>query len=133
MSMWWSWQSPGAVSAGASGALFGLMAAAVVYGRRSRTSFGNALSSEWLQLGVFAVVFSLLVGRVDHAAHAGGALTGAGLALVLPDRTTHSRIPTQVWLGLELFCLAIILGSFVALFLLDDPIYALYRKTWFGG
>jgi hypothetical protein len=56
---------------------------------------------------------------------------GAGLAFVLPDQTAPSKVHPNVWLALELLCLLLLVGSFVALFALPDPIYALLRKAWF--
>jgi membrane associated rhomboid family serine protease len=132
-SVWWNWETPGSAAAGASGALFGLMGAAVVYGKRSATTQGSTLYSEWLRFGVFAVVFSLLIGKVDHAAHFGGLAVGAGMAFVLPDKTSPSKLPPGLWSALEIVCVLGLVLSFVALFVLDDPVYALYRKAWFDS
>jgi rhomboid protease GluP len=132
VSIWWHWDNPSGAHAGASGALFGLIGASLVYGWRTGGAFGRSLASEMLRWGVFALIFSLLV-RADNAAHLGGAAVGAGLALVLPDQNKPSKIHPNVWLGLEMICLLALVGSFVALFALDDPIYALFKKAWFKG
>jgi membrane associated rhomboid family serine protease/ribosomal protein S27AE len=132
VSIWWHWENPGAAHAGASGALFGLIGASLIYGWRSGGAFGRSLASEMLRWGVFALIFSLMV-KADNAAHLGGAAVGASLGFVLPDQTTASRIPPKLWSALELLCLLALVGSFVALFALDDPIYSLYRKAWFKG
>ncbi len=71
------------VSVGASGAIFGLMGALVVAGRRLRYDVTQVL----ILLGV-NVVIGFVVPGVDWRAHLGGLVTGAAVAavMVLPSR-----------------------------------------------
>jgi membrane associated rhomboid family serine protease/ribosomal protein S27AE len=124
-SLWWHWEQP-VVSAGASGALFGLIGASIVYGLRRGGAFGRSLFSEMLRWGAFALLFGFVVNGVDNAAHIGGALAGAAMALVLGEQGGRSRIPPGVWRAAEAVCLAVIVLSFAALFFLDDPLLALF-------
>ena len=132
VSLWWHWDRPVGAAAGASGALFGLIGASLIYGWRAGGEYGRSLSSEMLKWGVFALLFGLVV-QADNAAHIGGAAVGAAMALVVPDQRAASKVPAGVWTFLEVLCLLAIIGSFVALFVLDDPIYELFQRRWSKG
>jgi rhomboid protease GluP len=68
---------------GASGAIFGLMGATLVFARRRRHAIGPALVYRWLLHWVlYAVLLSLFVRNVNHAAHGGGFVAGAALGFV---------------------------------------------------
>jgi len=108
------WNNPVA-SAGASGALFGLIGTSLVYGWRTGGTLGRSLTSQMWQWGVFALLFGILV-SADNAAHIGGAVTGAGLAYVIPAKDRPSPLSQTAWSVAELACLLIFVGSFVALF-----------------
>lgn len=92
----------GTLSVGASGAIFGVMAALVVAGSR----FGYDIR-QVLILIVINVVIGFTAGGVDWRAHLGGLVTGAAVAAVLVHAPRQSRILWQV-----LGCLAI-LGALV--------------------
>ena len=70
--------APQTVSVGASGAIFGLMGALVVAGRRLRYDMRQVLI-----LLVINVVIGFLAPGVDWKAHLGGLVTGAAMAAVL--------------------------------------------------
>jgi rhomboid protease GluP len=69
---------------GASGAVFGLIAALAVYGYRRNDEYGRYLRQSMLYWLFYGLAISFFPG-VSMAAHAGGALVGAGLAFVLKD------------------------------------------------
>ncbi len=80
---------PGAISisVGASGGVFGLMGAGVVFGQRFRRSLPPAVRQifwrglvPWILLNIF---IGLSVPRIDNLGHFGGLFYGAMLALVL--------------------------------------------------
>jgi membrane associated rhomboid family serine protease len=77
------------VSVGASGAIFGLMGALVVAGRRLRYDITQVL----VLLGVNVVIGFMSPG-VDWRAHLGGMVTGAAVAaiMVLPSRKNRAWI-----------------------------------------
>jgi membrane associated rhomboid family serine protease len=85
------------VSVGASGAIFGLMGALVVAGRRLRYDVRQVLV-----LLAINVVIGFLAPGVDWRAHLGGLVTGAVVAaiLVLP----HGRHRTAVQVGSLVAC-----------------------------
>ncbi len=104
-------------SAGASGAIFGLFGVIAVFSFRYRDElpprFLQALKS-----GVMpAIAINLLIGfslkYVDNAAHIGGLLTGALLALVIPYiPATTNRRASQVGLAILALCVLVVLTSF---------------------
>jgi membrane associated rhomboid family serine protease len=74
-SFWFS--SPGIVGVGASGAIFGLMGAYVVVGKKLRTDITQILG-----LIAINVVIGFVAGGVDWRAHLGGLATGAAVGAV---------------------------------------------------
>lgn len=71
-------------SVGASGSIFGLLGALLVYGRRRGGSWGEALSRQMLQWAVILFIFGLMMERVDNWAHLGGFVTGVLIARRMP-------------------------------------------------
>jgi len=64
---------------GASGSIFGLLAAAIAYGRR----MGSPLfTRQFMQWAGFLFIFGLIFPGIDNWAHAGGFLGGYGTALL---------------------------------------------------
>jgi membrane associated rhomboid family serine protease len=95
---------PNTLSVGASGAIFGLMAALLVVGHR----FRHDVSQVAVLLAVnFAIGF--IYPGIDWRAHVGGALTGAAVAAVMAYAPRSSRVLWQT-LGvlLVLFVLVMI-------------------------
>jgi membrane associated rhomboid family serine protease len=96
--------SPDAITGGASGAVFGLMAAAVIGLRHDRinplrTAIGTTL--------VLNIVITLVIPGISVGGHFGGAITGAicSLFLLNPSRKTISRLfevvgPMAIGVGL---------------------------------
>jgi len=78
--------APNTLSVGASGAIFGLMAALLVIGRR----FKHDVSQVAMLLAV-NVAIGFIVPGIDWRAHIGGALTGAAVAAVLAYAPRQSR------------------------------------------
>jgi rhomboid protease GluP len=81
------------LTVGASAAIFGLLGAAVYYGRRSGNSYA---SQTGLQYAVIMGIFGLIFPGIDNYAHAGGFLGGFVTAMVLdplkPERVDHMVI-----------------------------------------
>lgn len=102
-SFWFS--SVNSVSVGASGAIFGLMGALVVAGRRLRYDIRQVL----ILLGINLVIGFIAPG-VDWRAHLGGLVTGAAVAAVFVLAPRAHRLAWQL-LGI-----GAILGTLVLLF-----------------
>ena len=75
------------MSVGASGAVFGLMGAGVVYGRRFRRSLPDPVRQIFWRGLMPWIVLNILIGitvpRIDNLGHMGGLISGALLAMVL--------------------------------------------------
>jgi rhomboid protease GluP len=105
---------PRSLSVGASGALFGLLAFAVVFGRYRAGSAGRALAQHLLRWLMFGLVM-FLIPRIDNAAHFGGAACGAVLALIVdPGEPRTPAGDRWLWL-LTAVAIAVTIGSFAAM------------------
>jgi membrane associated rhomboid family serine protease len=90
------------VSVGASGAVFGLMGALVITGRRLRFDV-----SQMVVLIGLNTVIGFVVPGIDWRAHMGGLLTGAVLALIYTRAPRRGRSTWQ-WAGVAAVFLAIV-------------------------
>jgi membrane associated rhomboid family serine protease/Flp pilus assembly protein TadD len=108
-----SWWNPGGLSAGASGAISGIVGALIASYYLGEFSMPRAAISAHLRSLVMFVgynfLFGAIVGRVDNAAHIGGLvcglLFGALIARVAPGRDLFARI------AVILLVLVVVLGS----------------------
>ena len=79
---------PDIISAGASGAIFGLFGVLLVFGIRYRNSippfFKQAVGTGILPVVLINLIIGFTVPGIDNAAHIGGLLSGAALAALLP-------------------------------------------------
>ena len=105
-------------SAGASGALFGLVGVLFVFGIKFRRElpegFKRAFGTGLLPI-ILINLFIGFIGRgfIDNAAHLGGLLSGAALALVVDyKRPGVSQRVTNVWRVLQILMLAVVAVSF---------------------
>ena len=106
-----AWRSGGpealfSVGAGASGAIFGLIGAALVASRRGGGRLAIHLRGYVTQWAIYGLVMGWFLGA-DNAAHVGGLASGALFAWLTLDRA-----PRRGWLLLELACLAAVVASF---------------------
>lgn len=104
-----------AVSGGASGAIFGVYGALLVYLWREREDLHPA-EFRWLFLGgllftATSIALGLLVPGIDNSAHIGGLLSGALLGILLgrPRRDTGHRRPKSHLISGALLGIAIAL------------------------
>lgn len=109
-SYWWS--NPTTVSVGASGAIFGLMGALLVAGRRLRYDVTTVLVLVGINLAI-----GFLFGGIDWRAHIGGLVTGAALAavMVLPDGRSRRVMEWAGVAGVVVVLAAIVLFRTVAI------------------
>ena len=95
------------LTVGASAAIFGLLGAAVYYGRRSGSS---AASQTGLQYALFLGIFGLIFPGVDNYAHAGGFLGGYVASMVL-DPLKPERVDHMVVAGVCLLATLVAIGA----------------------
>jgi rhomboid protease GluP len=95
------------LTVGASAAIFGLLGAAVYYGRRSGSS---AASQTGLQYAFFLGIFGLIFPGVDNYAHAGGFLGGYLTSMIL-DPLKPERVDHMVIAGVCLVATIIAIGA----------------------
>ena len=109
-------------SAGASGALFGLVGVLFVFGIKFRhelpEGFKRAFGTGLLPV-IMINLFIGFLGRgfIDNAAHLGGLLSGAALALVVQYRRPgEGQGSTIVWRVLQVAALALVAVSFLKVY-----------------
>jgi rhomboid protease GluP len=108
-----------AVSVGASGALFGLVGVLFVFGIKFRhelpEGFKQAFGTGMLPTILLNVFIGYIVPVIDNAAHLGGMVAGAGLALLVSyKRPSERRAPVAVfWHILQIAALLLVVVSFV--------------------
>ena len=77
---------PQSVSVGASGAIFGLFGAMLIFGIKHRKQMGKAYMMNILQVICVNVIIGISSSNIDNAAHFGGLIVGALIALLLGER-----------------------------------------------
>jgi rhomboid protease GluP len=105
------WDHSAHVIVGASGAISGVFAAALVLGWRVQ-GWRGPLTKAMVRWLAFLVVFGILAkysgSRIDNFAHMGGALAGGGIAAMWRRRYHYSDRATRVILGV---CGGVLAGS----------------------
>jgi membrane associated rhomboid family serine protease len=114
-------------SVGASGAISGVIAAALVIGWRVQGWRGPLTQAmvRWLALVlVFGLVTTLSGGNIDNAAHVGGAVAGALIALTWRRGYVYSDVARRIILGA---CAVVVVAAGAAVVVRDrtDP-FAIY-------
>jgi rhomboid protease GluP len=74
--------SPG-VSIGASGAIFGLLGAALIYGIKMRKSVGKEFLSNIVQVIAINLFLGVSISNIDNFGHIGGLLGGIIATLII--------------------------------------------------
>ena len=77
---------PQSVSVGASGAIFGLFGAMLIFGIKHRKQMVKAYMMNILQVIFVNVIIGISSSNIDNAAHFGGLIVGALIALLLGER-----------------------------------------------
>jgi rhomboid protease GluP len=106
-------------SAGASGALFGLMGVLFVFGIKYRHELPEGLKRAFGTGLLPTLAVNLFIGYVargfiDNAAHLGGLVSGMGLALAVGyKRPGASGAVARAWHAAQVACIALVVVSFV--------------------
>ena len=77
---------PQSVSVGASGAIFGLFGAMLIFGIKHRKQMGKAYMMNILQVIFVNVIIGISSSNIDNEAHFGGLIVGVLIALLLGER-----------------------------------------------
>jgi rhomboid protease GluP len=108
---------PQSVSAGASGAIFGLFGVLLVFGVRYRNSippfFKRAVGTGVLPVIVINLIIGFTIPAIDNSAHIGGLLAGAALATLVPFQKPGAETP-GIFRTVQMVLLAAIVVSFYA-------------------
>jgi len=129
------WYRPEGLSAGASGAIFGLFGALLVFGLRHRHSippfFRRAVGTGVLPVIVINLIIGFSIPMIDNSAHLGGLVSGMFLAAVIPferPRSTPSIIFTAIQIGL----LALVAVSFFFVYKHYDGPRLAFQNVYHG-
>lgn len=103
--------SPILTTAGASGAIFGMIGVAIVLSKRW-SAWGSVLHQQLVHWAIYGFVYGLLLGA-NNAAHLGGFIAGVTLAFMLgnPNRAETVASQQRLWSILFWVGLAITVGS----------------------
>lgn len=71
------------ISAGASGAIFGLLGSLLYFGYNYRVYLGGVIKSQIIPLIILNFVIGFITPGIDNAAHIGGLLGGLGITMAL--------------------------------------------------
>ena len=110
--------NPNVISVGASGALFGLIGVLFVFGIKFRhelpEGFKRAFGTGMLPTILLNVAIGFMIPVIDNAAHMGGLVAGALLALFVGYKRPGERAGVAVfWHILQIAALALVVVSFV--------------------
>src|SRR5947199_9184949 len=102
---------PQSISAGASGAIFGLFGVLLVFGIRYRRSippfFKRAVGTGVLPVIVINLIIGFTIPGIDNSAHLGGLIAGAVLAGIVPFQRPGDET-SNVFRSMQMILLAII-------------------------
>ena len=81
------------ISAGASGAIFGLLGALLYFGYHYRIYLGNAIRSQIIPIIIINLLFGFTMTGIDNAAHIGGLIGGvlASMVLGVPEKSNKNE------------------------------------------
>ena len=101
------------VSAGANGAIFGLLGSILYFGYYYRAYLGNVIKSQILPIIVLNLMIGFLSTGIDNVAHIGGLIGGiiASMAVGVPGKSTKFE-KTNGWIILIIFTVFITYLSF---------------------
>src|SRR5947199_3250095 len=102
---------PDTISAGASGAIFGLFGVLLAFGIRYRNSippfFKRAVGTGVLPVIVINLIIGFTIPQIDNSAHLGGLIAGAVLAGIVPFQRPGDET-SNVFRSMQMILLAII-------------------------
>ena len=112
------WRSPAEInvlSAGASGAIFGLLGFGVAFEHFYGTPSGRFRRNFFLQWALYGFLFGMMTGMADNAGHFGGFVGGAIMGFLIEKDLRFRHKFDFLWKIVAGVCLLITLASYVAL------------------
>ena len=106
-----------AVSAGASAALFGLIGAMIALGVLHKTPMGAAIRGMYLRWAMYGLVFGMISGFADNAAHIGGLAAGFGIGYLAGTPQLRSAVKETFWRVAAGLCILLTAASFLKMYL----------------
>ncbi len=111
-----AWWSP-AVSVGASAALFGLIGAMIALGVRHQNPMGAAIRGMYLRWAIYGLVFGMISGFTDNAAHVGGLIAGFGIGYLAGVPALRAGAKELAWRAAGWLCILLTAVSFLKMYL----------------
>ncbi|OYT70689.1 MAG: hypothetical protein CFK52_10145 [Chloracidobacterium sp. CP2_5A] len=110
---------PASIGAGASGALFGMFGALLVFVYKYRQEIPPAVRGAmqrgiWLTLAVNLII-TFSIPFISRAGHLGGLVTGMGLAYIIPYSPPGERTTPTIWRVWQALLIAVVAASFGAM------------------
>jgi len=116
---------PESLSAGASGAIFGLFGAMLVFGFKYRSSippaFAKAVDRRVLPVIVINLFIGYMIPHIDNSAHVAGLLTGAALAAIIPYQRPGSETPGVFKILQAALVIVVVLSFYEVVMHYDGP------------
>lgn len=78
--------SPDSISVGASGAIFGLLGAMLIFGYKHRNKIGKHYMMNIVQVIIINIIIGVSLNNIDNYAHFGGLIAGGLTALVINNK-----------------------------------------------
>lgn len=93
------------ISAGASGAIFGLLGSLLYFGYHYRVYLGGVLKSQIIPLILINLIFGFTMSGIDNAAHIGGLIGGflISMAVGVPNKSEKSDIINGIIMSIIYF------------------------------
>ena len=110
----------GVPTVGASGSIFGLLAALIVYGRNHRGAVADMLTRQLWQWAIMMFILGFMMSGVNNIAHLGGFIGGWVAAQVLVRGAAYQETRTVTLVAL--LALALTIGAFVMSILTYWPV-----------
>jgi rhomboid protease GluP len=102
----------GAPTIGASGSIFGLLAALIVYGRQLGSSIGSVMSARLWQWAIILFILGFVMRGVNNYAHFGGFVGGWVAATAIGKLRPGAQVENRTVQLTALACLALTLFAF---------------------
>ena len=77
------------ISVGASGAIFGLLGAMIVFGIRHKNKIGKAYIMNLFKVLLINIFIGVTLSNIDNGAHIGGLIFGGTSALLIRDKKIY--------------------------------------------